>query len=366
MPKYSIRQNRIKSGCITGFSVDADINIILDKESMYHGIFLRGIDGGEKGMSWGRFTFKTGTSENIMFYVYALALDSREIYAPDGKGVIDLDKFILDGSVEVPEKVAFLKRLGAKQFSGASDCLLYELKGRYLYLAIEAKGEGELTISSIIVDSNGDNFMATYPEIYVEKESFFHRYISIFSSIYNDYGLDIDNLPKLLDLDTCPEELLIIYGGWMGIDLKGGFLDTQVLRDLVREAYSLNRMKGTKRAIERILEIILREKAIVIEHNQVKSSLEEDSVEIPENFKTKGIYDVTILVRSHLTEELRHQILFILDQFKPVRTRINITQLDEAPITDSNTYLDVNFTLPEEHGAALDGSYTLDGVIVLE
>lgn len=364
MPKYTIRQNRIRKGCLEGFELFDEKQLVSDKDSMYHGIFLRGIDGGADGAGWGRLSFKADASENIMYYVYAYATDHRVMYDGNG-GKLDLDLYLTDKETETPDKVSFLMRLGAKQFAGVSDCLLYELSGRYLYIAIEARGEGSLTLSSLSVDTEGDNFMATYPEVYRDRGSFFHRYISIFSSIYNDYGEDIDNLTKLLDLDTCPEELLIIYGGWMGIDLKGGFLETEMLRDLVKEAYSLNRMKGTKRAMERILEIILREKAIVVEHNQIKGSEKED-VMIPLRLKEKGIYDVTILVKKHLTEELRHQIMFILDQFKPVRTRINITQLDETPTADSNTYLDVNFVLPKEHGAKLDDTSTLDGTIVLE
>lgn len=365
MPKYTIKQNRIKSGCIEGFELTEDMRLLYDKNSMYHGIFLRGIDGGDIGATWGRFSFAAKCTENLMYCVYAYATDNRIILNPEQRDSLDLDIFLSDPAVETPDKTAFLKRLGAKQFAGLSDCLLYELSGRFLYIAIEAWGEGEFSLSTLMVDSEGDNFMASYPEIYVERGSFFHRYISVFSSIYNDYDADIDNLPRLLDLDTCPAELLTIYGGWMGIDLKGGFLEEDKLRDLVKEAYSLNRMKGTKRAMERILEIILREKAIVIEHNQIQSRSEEE-IEMPGSFKTKGIYDVTILVKRHLTEELRHQIYYILNQFKPVRTRINITQLDETPTTDSNTYLDVNFTLPEEHGARLDDNFTLDGTIVLE
>ncbi len=363
MPKYTIRQNRIKSGCVAGFTVEDDTRLVFDRDSMYHGFFLRGLDGADSGASWGRLSFNAEASENIMYYVYVYATDNKIKYGEE-RDEFDLDLYLSDGTTEVPDKISLLQRLGAKRFSGASDCLLYDLKGRYLYIAVEAKGEGKLTLSSFVVDSDGDNFMDTYPEIYRERGSFFHRYISVFSSIYNDYGEDINNLPKLLDLDTCPENLLIIYGGWMGIDLKGGFLAEDVLRDLVREAYSLNRMKGTKRAIERVLEIILREKAIVVEHNQVRHGAEDDS-RIPEHFRSRGIYDVTILVKRHLTEELRHQIFFILDQFKPVRTRINITQLDETPTTDSNTYLDVNFILPEEKGAKLDEDSALDGTIVL-
>lgn len=364
MPKYTIRENRIKRGCLEGFILREDKSIVFDNGSMYHGIFLRGIDGGESGALWGRLSFKAECSENIMYYVYVLATDQRIMHGADGSEA-DIDIYLADSTKDTPDKTALLKRLGAKRYSGTTDCLLYELKGRYLYLAVEARGEGSLSISSMSVDTEGDNFMATYPEIYRDRGSFFHRYISVFSSIYNDYGEEIDSLSGLLDLDTCPEELLIIYGGWMGIDLKGGFLETEMLRDLVREAYSLNRMKGTKRAIERILEIILREKAIVIEHNQVNSHADDDTV-IPAGFRSKGIYDVTILVKKHLTEELRHQIMFILDQFKPIRTRINITQLDETPTADSNTYLDVNLRLPEERAAKLDEDYILDGTIVLD
>ena len=55
----------------------------------------------------------------------------------------------------------------------------------------------------------------------------------------------------------------------------------------------------------------------------------------------------------------------MVDQFKPVRTRINIAQMDENVIIDSNTYLDVNSKLPEKKNAILDGSLSLDGTVVL-
>lgn len=363
MPRYTIRNNRIKSGCVTGFNVDDKGHFILKTDEMYHGIFFKSFDQGVGQASWGRLSFNESCSENMIYYVYVLALDERSIMTEGQEA--DLDAVLTDPLTDVPEKIALLKRLGAKRFVRCSDCLLYEMYGRYMYVAFEAAGEEEFSISGIALDTEGDNFMATYPEIYRERGSFLHRYLSVFSSIYNDFGRDIADLPKLLDLDSCPKELLIIYGGWMGIDLKGEFLEEKVLRTLVKEAYSLNRIKGTKKAIERLLEIILGEKAIVIEHNEVKGAAREDAF-IPENLRSKGIYDVTILVKKHLTEELRHQIIFILDQFKPVRTRINLTQLDKTPTVDSNTYLDVNFRLPDAKQAVLDEESTLDGTMILK
>ena len=79
MPKYTIRQNRIKSGCVAGFTVEDDTRLVFDRDSMYHGFFLRGLDGADSGASWGRLSFNAEASENIMYYVYVYATDNKII-----------------------------------------------------------------------------------------------------------------------------------------------------------------------------------------------------------------------------------------------------------------------------------------------
>jgi hypothetical protein len=71
------------------------------------------------------------------------------------------------------------------------------------------------------------------------------------------------------------------------------------------------------------------------------------------------------MVPGKLTEELRHRIVFMLNQFKPVRTRISIVQMDQTPTADSRTYLDINSRLPEDKAAELDGGLALDGAVTL-
>jgi len=51
--------------------------------------------------------------------------------------------------------------------------LLYGLNGRYLYLVLELIGLGEGKITGMKVDSQGDNFMNTFPEIYRERGGYF-------------------------------------------------------------------------------------------------------------------------------------------------------------------------------------------------
>jgi len=364
MPRYSIRENRIKRGSLSGFSYDPETGIIeLTHESMYHSLFLRGIDSMDRESTWGRFFYDLKTEGDPICCLYVLAIDDNVIDY-DGRQ-ISLDDFLTDDSIPVADRLLGLKNAGAKRYVGGNDVLLYGHNGRYLYIAIDVKGEGEASIRNMVVDSIGDNFMNTFPEVYRERNSFFHRYMSVFSSIYNDFGRDIDNLPEILDLNTCPVEMLIEYGSWMGIDLKGGFLPENVIRDIVKEAYELNKIKGTKKGLIRLMTLILGEEPVIVEHNLVRAWINEEGNGYPPNFKPRGVYDITILIKKRITEEVRHQIIYMVDQFKPVRTRINIAQMDENVIIDSNTYLDINSKLPEKKKAILDGSLSLDGTVVL-
>ena len=66
-------------------------------------------------------------------------------------------------------------------FIGKSDILLYQLRGRYLYLGFELVGRGGGSISRIRVQRGSDTFYSAFPEVYHENDSFFHRLISVYS-----------------------------------------------------------------------------------------------------------------------------------------------------------------------------------------
>ncbi len=208
--------------------------------------------------------------------------------------------------------------------------------------------------------------MNTFPEIYREKNGFFHRYLSVFSSIYEDFQEDIEALPNILDLDTCPAELLPLYGGWLGIDVGQDFLGEDILRPLVKEAYSLNRMKGTRRVMERITEIVLGKKAMVAERNVIEDYIDQEQLADLDRLYGSSIYDVTILVQESITDVQKSQLLFLLEQFKPVRARLRIVNLKKNSMLDSYSYLDVNAGITQEGVGSLDTSQEMDGAIRLE
>ena len=345
---YSIKKNRINQGCYEGFILDDDGRLVLDETKREHFAFLRPIDGVNMAAPWGRFTSGLLFSEEIVCYIYVIALDYSDIITDEGKS-IDLNEYLYRSDIDTYSKISMLTSLGAKRYVNTPDFLLYDFEGRYLYTAIEMLGNGKASIGGIRVGVRGDNFIGAFPEVYRQRNSFFHRYLSVFSSIYNDISEQNEKLYEMLDLDKCSPELLEMYGSWFGIDLKGGFLPEDVLRNIVKEAYQLNRMKGTRWVLERILQILVGDDAVLLENR----------------LQERGIYDVTILVNRKLTEELRHQMTFLLDQFKPLRTRIRILQMEKDAVMDGNSYLDMNATIPDEKHVVLDEEALYDGAVTL-
>ena len=360
---YSIKKNRIQRGWHPGWILEEDETLRTDPKQAVHLLYLRAIDGGEKEAFWGRLHMQAAGTENMVSYLYAAAFDEDSFYR--NQKPVKIEDFLCDPNETQAVKRRFLKEAGFLKFVNQTDVLLYELQGRYLYLALEVMGEGMYTVSRMQVDRQGDPFMQTFPEIYQEKNSFFHRYLSVFSSIYEDFQEEIDDLPKLLDLDTCPAFLLPVYASWLGLRVGENFLEEPVLRALVKEAFSLNRIKGTKAALLRIARIVLGEEVVVLERNVMSAHIRKEQLKQVNRLYGGTVHDVTILVDQALTEVKKSQLLFLLDQFRPIRSRIHVVCLKKTCVLDSYCYLDWNAGIPWQGEGRLDREMEMDGAVCL-
>lgn len=366
--RYRINNYRWETAYLEGFDIleSGGIKTHFSDDGNYAGpyfAFLKPVDSGEEDSDWGRLAFKCEHKADATQYVYVFATDEEKVgYDYDSHKIWDM---LSDENVSGFQKRDLLMQLGAKKYIDNDDILLYEQKGRYLYLAFEAVGDSPVSFEDMCVYSEGDFFMQAFPEVYRERNGFFHRWLSVYSSIFNDISDEIDNLPKLLDIDTCPAELLPTYASWLGLDISGGFLSEDICRQLVKEAYNLSRIKGTARALSRIIEIVLGCEAEIIEHNTMRGYLLSDGAELPANLKEGGVYDVTILVHGHIKEIIRHRLMFLLEQFKPVRARLHLIELDKNAVIDGNAYLDMNATIPVGQAPTLDDENNSGMVLTL-
>lgn len=330
--KYQIKENRLKTAFIENGN-----------------IYLKPIDSLKDEANWGRLHYDVEMTGNVACIVYAAASDL--LIEPDEQ---------TEGGYK-----RLLKNLGASRFVQQNDMMLYNMSGRYLYLAFTVTGEGEAQFTNMYVDRVGDRFMETFPLVYQDYGKFFHRYLSIFSTIYDDFDKVIDNMPQLLDLDKCSKELLSIYAGWLGIDIGDGFLAEDVLRELVKNAYQLNRMKGTRWCLEKITEILFGEPAVIVERNTTEDYLPKEQIDNINKLYGTSLFDVTVLINQQLDETKKSQLEFLLRQFLPIRCKLRIVELNRSGLLDSYSYLDVNARVYQTYDGVLDSQQSMDDVITL-
>lgn len=330
--KYRLRAGRIKSGELVGFSYNAD----QDRLDIVPGasrcrMIPRRIDSATPGCIWGRVTVEAAFPQDSAFLLYYYASD--------------LDEPRFDA---------------ASRMVGAFDGLLYEQQGRYLFLWIEVLGAEEGWVHQINLYTPGDTFMATFPEVYQEHGSFFHRYLSIFSSVYLDLQQKIDRLDDYLDLDRTPEKMLPLIGQWLGITLQPELFSAGQMRAVLNRAHFLNSHKGSRAAVEEIARLIAGSGCMVVERSRIGDGMQCGESETMKKLYGNSPYDYTLIIPCAPDARLREQLVALLHQFEPVRARANLVFLRESATLGSYTYLDVNAALRRTGCCAADSGMLMD------
>lgn len=346
---YTIRNSRLKRACFRGFSIQGDSLKIdgMQKASCY----LAALDGAADDCGWGRVHIEASLNNHMHLQISAMACNQKRI--EENGEIFDIEKFLTDKNIENQKKEELFEFFHGIRAENQRDCLLYSLKGRYLWIAIIVEGEGNGEIQEIKIYQNKDSFMDIFPEIYREQNSFFHRYLSIFSAVYQDFWQKTEHVYELFDPDTAPAELLPELAGWMGIDVKGDFLNEKALRTLVREAYTLNKYKGTRRSLERVIEIVLGERAVIKEKCRQKKYEAKEQAE-----------DIVILIKTEVEERKKSRLLFLLEQFKPVKCSMQIIFLKKGGSMDGHTYTDINAMIEDKALGYLDNGQTYQNFII--
>lgn len=327
--KYGLRKSRLAEGIETGFTAGED-GVYLTAGEQVHVLRPERLDSAMEACAWGRLVIDGNLPADSVMTVCVYASDEERL---------------------VPEQCT--------RTVDARDLLLYEQRGRYLWLWLEIVGAGEGVIQEIQVYTPGDIFLNTFPEIYREHGSFFHRYLSIFSSLYLDFQQKIDALHTRIDLELAPPSVLPVLVDWLGIEVEDSLLGSEDLRNLLREAPYLIRYKGTKGAIERLSGLLLDAEVIVVERGKEHDS-DRRFREAANRLYGTGAFDITILAMREYDESLKNRLLCLLDQFKPVRSQVNLVFMRRNSILGGYCYLDINATLHESAAGMLDGGCALD------
>lgn len=357
---YRITNSRLKRSHCTGMKLGLDGSLIRDPDAPQARCLMARLDSNTQDCPWGRFSLKKELDPEQILTIKVFASNDTQLIQQDT--LTDIDDFLLDDRVPLEKKESLFTKGGGAQFTGTEDMLLYGQVGRYLWIWVEISGMGQGTISQMKIHVPGDNFYATFPQVYQNDGEFFHRYMSIYSTLYSDMQEKIDNIHQLIQVETAPLPILHILAGWLGLKVKDAFLTEEELRSLLLCAYDLLSIKGTLGCIEKLIKLFVTEDVYIVERNQLSHGELED---VGTQYGSSP-FDCSILINRRDNEELRQKLTVLVKQFSPFRSQVQIVFVGEGIGLDDFAYLDINSKLVSSTIGTMDDGKALTGRIYLE
>jgi hypothetical protein len=162
-------------------------------------------------------------------------------------------------------------------------------------------------------------------------------------------------------VDTTPPKFLRWLCKWIGMDIYQTWEDNK-LRKLIKRAPYLYRKRGTKKAIEDILEIYLGHKPIIVENFLINKG--EENIELKKvmgNLYENNPYSYTVLINSEedLNQEEVEWIDKILKNESPAFSKYNFIILKPWIFLDKHSYVGLNSSISGYTYLKLDGKSML-------
>ena len=153
--------------------------------------------------------------------------------------------------------------------AGAMDFLVDQPAGRYLFIRVRFRGNGDATpvLRQIRLDFPRSTSLDSLPAVYREDPvaaDFQERFLSLFDASVEKMDCAIEHYAGLIDPSRVPEEVLPWIAAFLDIVFDASWTAAQ-RRALLLAAPSLFRERGTKAGLERTVEVILGVKPVIEE-----------------------------------------------------------------------------------------------------
>jgi phage tail-like protein len=142
------------------------------------------------------------------------------------------------------------------------DVFLDDAVGRYLWIRLDLLGEEftSPTVDSLRAYFPRQSYLRYLPAVYQadpESRDFLERFLSLFERVFVDIEETVDHLTRYADPDGIPAESLGWLEGWLALQVDETWPEA-ARRELLSEAATLFRMRGTREGLRTLLEIYLR------------------------------------------------------------------------------------------------------------
>lgn len=313
-------------------------------------------DSGENGTIWHKIKVWAEVLEGMTYEVSYYASDIKEVMKNTGDGKRDIDQYMMDTFIEGGEKGYNLEEFWTNSPSIQSslwdlDALFNNAVGRYLWIRIKVYGSGGentkgLLINKIRLYYPRMSFLSYLPQVYqedMESRDFLERFLSLFSTIHDEVEDGIDNIAKYFDPDAVEDEYLKWLSSWIGITSDD--IWDKKRRELLKKAPEIYKIRGTKGAIEQMIELYTGKKPCIVEYFDYREYLKDpDKKDRLIKLFGDDPYTFSVLISSECVKE-NHQkmaVRKILMDEKPGYTEARLILLKNSIELDGHTYLGIN------------------------
>ncbi len=354
------------SGETTGFSAQ--------KRGIYYSAAL---DSRIDDMRWYKIVIEAQIPQDSDVSISYYAANTPEINlkglrgeaAGEETGSVNLDDYLRDPAIASAKKLdnleklwmSFLGQTGNAPLVNPQNALLHHATGRYLWLKIEVSGniQNILWIRKLRVYYPRISLLQHLPGVYQEdpeSRDFLERFLAIPGTFYEELDEQISQVALNFDADLATGEYLRWLSGWLAIAVDDRWNETQ-LRQLIKRAPEIFKMRGTKKAIETMVEIYTGEKPLIVEYFQYKHlEYEPEFKELIKELYDTDPYTFTVILKPKTVplQQQRLAVRKILDEEKPAFTEARLVALQPWIYLDTHTYLGINTNLSEFAAMRLD------------
>lgn len=315
------------------------------------------LDSREADTPWHRLTFETIGGTGTPYRVTVFAADS--LVLPGGE--MDAVALLEEESLSFEEKLERMECFVKKRVSGFSDLLLFEVRGRYLWIAVEiyAQGSPPPKLGGFQIYFPRQSWMRYLPEVYQasDRDQFLERYLAVFQTLYETMNDRIRGIPGLLDVDRTQGEYLVWLAGWL--DIAGSQMwNTSQLRQLLRQAVELYRMRGTREGIRRMIRLYTGGEARIVEHHQLDPyRRDENSRQALTRLYGSSADQISIVMEKTYVpdQETYHALLRVIEEMKPAQIEVDLVILEPYMYLGGHTYMGINSAFGAYRDVKLDG-----------
>lgn len=363
--------------------------------------YSKTLDSGILECQWHRMVLETDLPPKTVVEISYSSSDESYLQ-------IEIDNKIADNKIPKQEIAKYLdgKLKWSQPEKNPKDMLFRGKQGRYLWLRVKLSTFDEKvkpTITQMKIHYPRISYLRYLPAIYQENpasKEFLERFLSIFETTSYDLETRISHIYKYFDPDTVPPNFLNWLASWLNVALEEDWQEEKK-RQLIQEAYSLYKQKGTPSGIERLIEIYTGKKPVLLEHSKIEKPMVlrengdlklginsflietpltglrlgdeailgrivlQDSVRSPEDPFLATAHRFTIMLDLSDDEKIRFekQLRRILDDEKPAHTMYTLRF--SSSTNNLETYVGINTKLDYYNPLRLGADATIGSIIVV-